>query len=215
LSEWAALVFSMVWVAPTHLLMDLAGVLAVFDRQPRLVALGRLCGLSSGEVAARVYSSGFVEAADSGEFDADGVRAGISGRLGLRCAPEEVDAAWMAAFEEDPAALAVMDAARPPAVVALFSNNDALVGSLVGQYLPGVAARCDAIVFAGVLGVRKPAEQAYTRALQELGVAAERCLFVDDNPDNVEAGRAASIDSVLYTSPAQLHRELAARGALC
>jgi len=205
----------MVWVvAPTHLLMDLAGVLAVFDRQPRLVALGRLCGLSSGEVAARVYSSGFVEAADSGEFDADGVRAGISGRLGLRCALEEVDAAWMAAFEEDPAALAVMDAARPPAVVALFSNNDALVGSLVGQYLPGVAARCDAIVFAGVLGVRKPAEQAYTRALQTLGVAAERCLFVDDNPDNVEAGRAAGIDSVLYTSPAQLHRELAARGAL-
>ena len=204
----------MVWVAPTHLLMDLAGVLAVFDRQPRLVALGRLCGLSSGEVAARVYSSGFVEAADSGEFDADGVRAGISGRLGLRCTPEEVDAAWMAAFQEDPAALTVMDAARPPAVVVLFNNNDALVGSLVGQYLPGVAARCDAIVFAGVLGVRKPAEQAYTRALQELGVAAERCLFVDDNPDNVEAGRAAGIDSVLYTSPAQLHRELAARGAL-
>jgi len=208
LSEWAALVFSMVLVAPTHLLMDLAGVLAVFDRHPRLVALGRLCGLAPGEVAARVYSSGFVEAADSGEFDADGVRAGISERLGLRCAPEEVDAAWMAAFQEDPAA------ARPPAVVALFSNNDALVGSLVGQYLPGVAARCDAIVFAGVLGVRKPAEQAYTRALQTLGVAAERCLFVDDNPDNVEAGRAAGIDSVLYTSPAQLHRELAARGAL-
>ena len=130
-----------------------------------------------------MYGSGFVEAADSGEFDADGVRAGISGRLGLRCTPEEVDAAWMAAFQEDPAALAVMDAARPPAVVALFSNNDALVGSLVGRYLPGVAARCDAIVFAGVLGVRKPAEQAYTRALQTLGVTAERCLFVDDNPD--------------------------------
>ena len=138
------------------MLMDLAGVLAVFDRQPRLVALGRLCGLAPGEVAARVYSSGFVEAADSGEFDADGVRAGISGRLGLRCAPEEVDAAWMAAFEEDPAALAVMDAARPPAVVALFSNNDALVGSLVGQYLPGVAARCDAIVFAGYSAYANP-----------------------------------------------------------
>ena len=46
------------------------------------------------------------------------------------------------------------------------------------------------------------------------GGAAECCLFVDDNPDNVEAGRAAGIDSVLYTSPAQLHRELAARGAV-
>ncbi len=36
----------MVWVAPTHLLMNPAGVLAVFDRQPRLAALGRLCGLA-------------------------------------------------------------------------------------------------------------------------------------------------------------------------
>jgi len=79
--------------------------------------------------------------------------------------------------------------------VVLFSNNYALL-------------------LAGALGARKPAEQAYPRAVQELGVAAERCLFVDDNPDNVEAGRAAGIDSVLYTSPAQLHRELAARGAL-
>ncbi len=214
MSEWAALVFSMVWVAPTHLLMDLAGVLAVFDRQPRLVALGRLCGLSSGEVAARVYSSGFVEAADSGEFDADGVRAGISGRLGLRCAPEEVDAAWMAAFQEDPAALAVMDAARPACGGGAVQQQRRAGGVVGGPVFARVAARCDAIVFAGVLGVRKPAEQAYTRALQTLGVAAERCLFVDDNPDNVEAGRAAGIDSVLYTSPAQLHRELAARGAL-
>ena len=31
-------------VTPTHLLVDLAGVLATFDRQPRIAALARLSG---------------------------------------------------------------------------------------------------------------------------------------------------------------------------
>jgi hypothetical protein len=32
-------------VTPTHLLVDLAGVLATFDRQPRIAALARWSGL--------------------------------------------------------------------------------------------------------------------------------------------------------------------------
>ena len=192
--------------------MDLAGVLAAFDHDPRLAALGRLAGLTEGEVQARLYDSGFVEAADGGELDADGVRAGIAERLELNCPPEEVSAAWMAAFAEDAAALAVLDTVRPPAVVGLLSNNDALVGALLEEYLPGVVARCDAILVAGVLGAQKPTERAFARALEELGATAERCLFVDDDPDNVDGGRAAGIDSVRYTSPEQLARELSARG---
>jgi len=199
-------------VAPTHLLMDLAGVLAAFDHGPRLAALGRLSRLTEDEVQARLYDSGFVDAADGGELDADGVRAGIIERLELNCPPEEVSAAWMAAFAEDAAALAVLDTVRPPAVVGLLSNNDALVGALLEEYLPGVVARCDAILVAGVLGAQKPAEGAYIRALEELGATAERCLFVDDNQDNVDGGHAAGIDSVRYTSPEQLARELSARG---
>jgi HAD superfamily hydrolase (TIGR01509 family) len=202
----------MALMAPTHLLMDLAGVLAAFDRGPRLAALARLSGLSEDDVYGRLYESGFVDAIDGGALDADGVRAGISSRLGLSCPPEELEAAWMAAFAEDAAALAVLDAVRPPAVVALLSNNDALVGSLIGTYLPGVAARCDAVLFTGVLGARKPAERAYIRALEELGVAAPSCLFVDDNQENVDGARALGIDSVLYTGPARLALELATRG---
>ena len=147
-------------------------------------------------------------------MDAVGVRAGIVERLGLDCPPDEVDAAWMAAFMEDGAVLAVLEALDPSVRVGLLSNNDALVGSLIETYLPGVAARCDAVVVSGVTGVRKPSERAYAAGLAALGASAAGCVFVDDSPSNVEGGRAAGIDSVLHTDPVQLARDLAERGVV-
>lgn len=192
--------------------MDLAGVLTVFDRRPRLAALARLSGLSESDVGERLYGSGFVGSADAGAVDAEGVRAGIAARLELDCGTDEMEAAWMAAFTENPAALAVLDGLQPALVVALLSNNDALVGSLLGEHLPGVVARCDAVLVTGVLRAQKPDPRAYARALEALGVAASACLFVDDSPDNVDGARAVGIDSVLYTAPAELAAEFEARG---
>ncbi|WP_127784139.1 HAD-IA family hydrolase [Rhodococcus sp. X156] len=201
-------------MAPTHLLMDLAGVLAGFDRAPRVAALAQLAGLSEDEVHRRLYGSGFVDSADAGEVDADGVRAGIRSRLDLHCPLADLEAAWMAAFAEDDAALAVLDAVRPPAVVALLTNNDALVGTLLAEHLPGVAERCDAVLVAGFMKVTKPDERAYTQAAQALDVPLSSCLFVDDKQENVDGGLAAGLDSVLYAGPDQLRAELTARGLL-
>jgi HAD superfamily hydrolase (TIGR01509 family) len=196
---------------PTHLLVDLAGVMATFDQEPRIAALARLSGLSENDVDERLYGSGFVDAADEGAFDEAGVRAGIVQRLGLDEASAELDAAWMAAFAEDAAVLDVLDTV-PAAGVGLLSNNDALVGSLITTFLPGVAQRCHAVVVSGITGVRKPAAAAYQAGLRALGVDAERCVFVDDSSSNVEGGLAVGVDSVLFVHAGQLTEDLRRRG---
>jgi FMN phosphatase YigB (HAD superfamily) len=198
-------------VTPTHLLVDLAGVLATFDQEPRIAALARLSGLTENDVDERLYGSGFVDAADEGVFDEAEVRAGIVQRLGLDEASAELDAAWMAAFEEDAAVLAVLDTAAA-AGVGLLSNNDALVGSLIKTFLPGVAQRCHAVVVSGVTGVRKPAAAAYQAGLAALGVDPERCVFVDDSSSNVAGGLAVGVDSVLFVHAGQLAEDLRRRG---
>ena len=198
-------------VMPTHLLVDLAGVLATFDQEPRIAALARLSGLPENDVDERLYGSGFVDAADEGAFDKAEVRAGIVQRLGLDGAPAQLDAAWMAAFEEDAAVLAVLDTAAA-AGVGLLSNNDALVGSLIKTFLPGVAQRCHAVVVSGVTGVRKPAAAAYQAGLAALGVDPERCVFVDDSSSNVAGGLAVGVDSVLFVHAGQLAEDLRRRG---
>jgi putative hydrolase of the HAD superfamily len=44
----------------------------------------------------------------------------------------------------------------------------------------GLAERLDAVVFSSDLGIRKPHPEIFRRALDELGVSAERALFVGD-----------------------------------
>jgi HAD superfamily hydrolase (TIGR01509 family) len=50
--------------------------------------------------------------------------------------------------------------------------------------------------------------------LDALGREAHECLFVDDNPVNVDAAGAAGIDAILFESAEQLRGELARRGVL-
>lgn len=63
-------------------------------------------------------------------------------------------------------------------------------------------------------GLRKPDLEAYLSASRTLGVAPERCLFVDDRASNCDAARAVGMDAVVFTDAGQLEAELARRGLL-
>ncbi len=43
------------------------------------------------------------------------------------------------------------------------------------------------------IGVRKPHPDIYRHALNELGVAGDQCVFIDDLPENIEAARSVGI----------------------
>jgi FMN phosphatase YigB (HAD superfamily) len=60
----------------------------------------------------------------------------------------------------------------------------------------------------------KPEPEIYQLALKLLGIAPEEALFIDDLPRNTIAAEALGIPSIVFESPAQLRRELQARGIL-
>lgn len=64
------------------------------------------------------------------------------------------------------------------------------------------------------LGRLKADPGTFDRVLEALEREAAECLFVDDNPLNVEAARAAGIDAVVFESAKQLRAELMERGLL-
>jgi putative hydrolase of the HAD superfamily len=55
----------------------------------------------------------------------------------------------------------------------------------------------DFVADSSELGMRKPAPGIYQRTLEELGVRAERSIFVDDAPGNVSAAADLGITSLL------------------
>jgi HAD superfamily hydrolase (TIGR01509 family) len=57
-------------------------------------------------------------------------------------------------------------------------------------------AELDAFLDALDIGVRKPAPEAYRRAVDALGVRPERVVFLDDTPECVEGARAIGMCAV-------------------
>lgn len=63
-----------------------------------------------------------------------------------------------------------------------------------------------------ITGLRKPAPEAYTRAVQALGVQPGACLLVDDREANCAAARECALQAVHFRDAGELRRELAGRG---
>ena len=64
------------------------------------------------------------------------------------------------------------------------------------------------------LGLRKPGAPIYRRALDILGVPAERVLFVDDRQENIAGAESVGIKGIRFTSATALRPQLQTLGVL-
>jgi putative hydrolase of the HAD superfamily len=197
--------------APRAVLLDLAGVLADFDRNGRTARLASAAGVSPQEVDARLYDSGLVAAADAGEVSADEFRAELRGRLALPD-DETTERLWASAFSPDPAAVAVLAGLDPGLPRGVLSNNDALLARVLPRLLPEVFAGMDPIAFAGALGAAKPDAEAYLLAVAPWGLDPADVLFVDDSAANVDGARAAGLRAERAAGAEELAAVLTAAG---
>ncbi len=79
---------------------------------------------------------------------------------------------------------------------------------------PRLGSAFGVTVVSGQEGVAKPDPRIFRTLCDRAGVAPAECLFIDDGPQNVDGARAVGMDSVRFTSPEALERELAERGLL-
>jgi 2-haloacid dehalogenase len=72
----------------------------------------------------------------------------------------------------------------------------------------------DGIVVSGVEKVIKPDPKIYRILLDRYGLDAADCLFIDDNPDNVESARAVGMTAHHFAGAEALRRDLEGFGLL-
>lgn len=72
----------------------------------------------------------------------------------------------------------------------------------------GLADFSGHVVSSARLGVAKPDREIYEVAAERAGVAIDRCLFVDDRTENVEAAAALGMIGVHYREPADLRESV-------
>lgn len=68
----------------------------------------------------------------------------------------------------------------------------------------GLADLADHVVNSARVGVAKPEREIYEIAAERAQVPVQRCLFVDDRIENVEAAVALGMSGVHYLGPADL-----------
>ena len=59
-------------------------------------------------------------------------------------------------------------------------------------------------------GRTKPDPEMYRMFLDEFGLSADECVFVDDTPENVDAAKELGFTGIVFTGPEELDRELQA-----
>lgn len=67
----------------------------------------------------------------------------------------------------------------------------------------------DVVVISGEVGLRKPDPAIFELTVERLGVAAARCVFVDDHPGHLEPAKDAGMTTVLHVSARETLRQLA------
>jgi HAD superfamily hydrolase (TIGR01549 family) len=79
------------------------------------------------------------------------------------------------------------------------------------QALYGFEDLCDTIVYSHEVGCRKPDARIYEIACEQLDVSADRTVFLDDVPANVDGALAVGIEGILFVDTEQAIRELRTR----
>jgi len=72
----------------------------------------------------------------------------------------------------------------------------------------------DGIVLSGDVKLIKPDPAIFELCLKMTGRPAHECLFIDDSQANIEAAKQIGFDTIHFTSPEQLRKELQLRALL-
>ncbi|OKJ20551.1 hydrolase [Streptomyces sp. CB00316] len=196
---------------PGAVLCDLDNVIRFYDTAP-LAAQERAAGLPVGvttEVAyapeidlplllGRITPDAWVEAIAAGLAERTGGDTELARTLGRALAG--------APFRADAEVVALLRRARAHVPVVLVTNATLQLDDDLA--LLGLTDLADAVVSSAVEQVAKPDPAIYRIAAERAGVPADRCLFVDDRQENVDAATALGMSGVLYREPADLRRAL-------
>ncbi|MFJ6491321.1 HAD-IA family hydrolase [Streptomyces californicus] len=190
-------------------LCDLDNVVRFYDTAP-LAALERAAGLPEGTTESVAYAPEVDLPLLLGRITTDAwvesITAGLTDRVGEERARALGRALADAPFRADGEAVSLLRRARTHVPLVLVTNATLQLDHDLA--LLGLADLADAVVSSAVERVAKPDPAIYRIAAERAGVPLDRCLFVDDRQENVDAAAALGMTCVLYREPGDLRRAL-------
>ncbi|WP_433222046.1 HAD family hydrolase [Microtetraspora malaysiensis] len=191
-------------------LCDLDGVIRFYD-MTELTRMERAAGVAEGTTAELALAPENDLPVLRGEHTVeqwrDTIAAALADHVSEDKARELADMFTRAPFRADEKVLELLRLAQAQVPVVLVTNaTPAVEDDLAGL---GLAYFADDVVNSARVGVVKPDPAIYAIAAERAGVPMDRCLFVDDRAENVEAAVALGMTGVVYGGVADLEAALA------
>ncbi|MFD8755201.1 HAD family hydrolase [Kitasatospora sp. NPDC059577] len=191
-------------------LCDVDGVIRFFDGAG-VAALERAAGLGEGSTA----GVGFAPENDLplllgriGKAEwVESIARGLAGRVSGAQARGLAEAFANSPFWADEVAVGMLRQVREHCRVVLVTNATVWLDEDLERL--GLTDLAHEVVNSSVVGSAKPERRIYEIAAERAGVAPERCVFVDDRQENVDAAVALGMTGVLYRGPEDLRRAVA------
>ncbi|WP_406477035.1 HAD family hydrolase [Streptomyces sp. NBC_01615] len=192
-------------------LCDVDNVIRIYDPAP-VSALEQAAGLAAGIVRKVAFAPEtvlplLVGRITPGEW-AESVARGLTGLVSQVTARELGTALARSPFRADGTVVALLRESRAQGLRLVLVSN-ATVQLEEDLEVLGLTDLADAVVSSARVGIAKPDRRIFEIAVEQAGVPVERCLFVDDTIENVEAAAALGMRAVHYREPEDLQRALA------
>lgn len=190
-------------------IFDFGGVLVRTEDRSSRQQLAERLGMSYQELSEVIFDSETARRSTLGEISADEAWESIRNKLGLT--PKELASMREEFWGGDALDVELIDFLRElkdDYQVALLSN----AGSDLRQALEEewqISDVFDLIVISAEVGMAKPDPQIYQHVLEQLGIAPNEAIFVDDFIENVNAASAAGMYAIHFKSSQQARNALA------
>ena len=192
---------------------DMDGVLCRYQIDRRQARLAEWSGRSADEIHAAIWRSGFEDASERGEWEADAYLREFGARMGYPLSADQWIEARRISVEADEEVLAVARRVGEQRPIAMLTNNGFLLKRHIAAVFPAVPAIFGQnAIFSAELGRAKPDPEAFRRLAARLGHAPERLLFFDDGATYVAGAREAGLAAHLFEGAAALRATLASYG---
>ena len=196
------------------LLIDLDGVIRHWPRCDAAIETGH--ALPVGAIRKVAFAPDLLLPAITGRVTDQAWRQNTAERLGREFSSTnaaQAVAQWSAhPGEVDHRTLAVLGACDAGLRIVLLTNATSRLGEDLRSL--GLHRRFTAVVNSSDVGVAKPAAEIFRIALERAGATADRALFIDDTPANVEAAWTLGIRSRRFTAHAAMSAFLHQAGVL-
>jgi putative hydrolase of the HAD superfamily len=180
-------------------------------------AMAARYGLTGKELSARIFQSEAWQQVKRGHIPFEAYLDAIFRPLGLTDPAAQaacLDEFFDGRLRIHPEMRALLHELKPRYRLSVLSNAYQLdmADWLVKER--GLAGIFEDVVSSAAVGLAKPEPEIYQLALARLGLRPDEALFIDDMTRNTAVAESLGLSCIVFESPEQLRRALAARGLI-